>query len=901
MWTWSAVVRRLRALFDRDAVEREMDEELRLHFELEAREHEQRGLSATAARRAAMISFGGVDGVKEAYRDARGVRSLENLMHDLRYALRTLVRQRVFSATVVLTLAIGLGATTAILTLVDAAWLGWSRPYREADRLTMVYKRFAQGFGPTSPFDFRDWRNGLETFEPLAGYMRSGAKITTSGDPTIVNVVASTSNYFSLLGLRPTIGRFYRDDEEQWGRNGVAVLSYGCWQRDFGGDPTIIGRKVTLDDKPVEIIGVAPRYAWFGANPPSVFVPLSFAPNDPTNARHSHFMFALGRLRRGVSLDQARAEARGLAARIAVDNPENAGTSIDVEPLDEVVLGDVRPMLRLLLGAVALLLIIACANVANLMLVRSTARFREMSVRAALGASIGRIAQQVITESLVLAVVGGALGIGLALLLLHVVGPSLPTSLPHITESGLRLGGAVAALSLAAIVGSGVVCGLVPSIQLARRVGRHGSSESLRDGGRSVAGGTQSAVVRSSLVVSQISIAFVLLVVSGLFARSLMRLQQENTGVRGSEHVMSMLLPVSRSVALDSAAHVRFFDDVLRSVREIPGVASAGVSSNLPLSGGGETKSFWIEGHEPTTEAEVGSVVGRMESTSSLQSMGATLIRGRWFEESDRGAAPNVAIIGEGVARKYFAGQNPLGQRISLHPPEALRGKSKLPPGGRWPRWTVVGVVKDVKYSSPRDEPEKAVYVHYPQGLQVWGWGPRWLVVRTSGDPMILAPAIRAALRSLDATIPVGTMLPLDERMALSLRAPRFTTMLITGFAVVAVVLCAIGLYGVIAYSVSRDTRAFGIRVALGATASDVARHVVTRGVRLAAIGITAGLAAAFAATRWIEAQLFGVGARDPMTYAASVGGLVALTLLASYLPARRAARVDPVITLRSE
>jgi putative ABC transport system permease protein len=364
---------------------------------------------------------------------------------------------------------------------------------------------------------------------------------------------------------------------------------------------------------------------------------------------------------------------------------------------------------------------------------------------------------------------------------------------------------------------------------------------------------------------------------------------------------MSVMLPLSRARTLDSAGYVRFFDDVLRRVREIPGVSSAGVSSNLPLTGGGETKSFWIEGKEPTTEGEIGSVVGRMESASSLESMGAALVRGRWFEETDRGSAPKVAIISEGVARKFFPGQDPLGRRISLHPPEALRAKSALPPGGRWPRWTIIGIVNDVKYGSPRDEPENAVYVPYPQGLQVWTWGPRWLVVRTPNEPTILAQPIRAALRAVDPTIPVGTMLPLDERMALSLRAPRFTTTLIVGFAVVAVVLGAIGLYGVIAYSVSRDTRAFGIRVALGATSSDVARHVIARGIRLAAIGIVVGLVGAFVATRWIEAQLFGVSTLDPMTYGASVSGLIALTLLASYLPARRAARVDPVITLRSE
>jgi putative ABC transport system permease protein len=438
-------------------------------------------------------------------------------------------------------------------------------------------------------------------------------------------------------------------------------------------------------------------------------------------------------------------------------------------------------------------------------------------------------------------------------------------------------------------------------VHLARAANRGGGADALREGSRGLAGGKRSTFVRASLVVAQVSVALVLLVVSGLFARSLLRLQQENTGVRGAEQVMSVLLPLPRARTLDTAAHTRFFDDALRRVRDIPGVTTAGVSSHLPLTGGGESKSFWIEGHEPATETEIGSVVGRMESASSLQSIGAALIRGRWFQETDRSGAPHVAIISEGVARKFFQGQDPIGQRISLHPPEALRPKSALPPSGRWPRWTIIGVVKDVKYASPRDEPERAVYVHYPQGLQTWPWGPRWLVVRTSQNPSSLAVPIRAALRSIDPTIPVGTMLPLDERMALSLRAPRFTATLVTAFAIVAVLLGAIGLYGVIAYSVSRETRAFGVRVALGATASDVARHVIVRGMRLAVVGIVVGVASSLVATRWIESQLFGITAVDPFTYALAVAGLFALTLVASYLPARRAARVDPVIALRTE
>jgi putative ABC transport system permease protein len=330
-------------------------------------------------------------------------------------------------------------------------------------------------------------------------------------------------------------------------------------------------------------------------------------------------------------------------------------------------------------------------------------------------------------------------------------------------------------------------------------------------------------------------------------------------------------------------------------------VTAAGVSSHLPLAGGGETKPFFIDGRPPATLAQVPTVVGRMESAGSLPALGATLIRGRWFAESDRGRAPLVAIINESVARRFFKDADPIGQRIVLHPPEALTPGPRLPGGGRWPRWTVVGVVRDVNYGTPRDEPESAVYVPYAQGAQFWGWGPRWLVARTAGSPAAYAGPIRAALREVDPEMPLGDMMPLGERAAESLRAPRFTAALVASFATVAVLLAVIGLYGVIAYAVSRESRAFGVRIALGATGADVSRHVLSRGARLAGAGVGLGLAGSLIASGWIKAQLFGVRPLDAVTIAAAVAAVAALALLASYIPARRAARVDPLVALRAE
>ena len=818
-------------------------------------------------------------------------------MNDIRYALRALSRQRLFTVTAIATLAIGLGATTAILTLVDSVWLNWSRSYRDASQLTMVYKAFRDGPAPTTPRDFRDWQNAFTSFEPLAAYVRSGARITTATEPRMVNVVSTTSTLFSVLGVRPALGRFYSPDEEQWGRNGVVVLSYASWQTDFAGDRLVIGRKITVDDAPAEIIGVAPQGTWFGANPPSLYLPLSFAPNDPRNTRNSHFVLALGRLRNGVALSAAQSEAKLIADRITTANPENEGTSITLEPLEDVILGDVRSTLTLLLGAVGLLLVIACANVANLMLVRGAARVREMAVRSALGASTGRIARQLITESTALAVAGGILGALFALLLLRTAQPWLPSNLPLIAEQGLHVDWSVGALSLLVMLVCGVSCGLMPALQLAR-TSKRGNVEALREGSRGVAGGKRSARVRGSLVLAQVAVGMMLLVLSGLFVRSLTQLQRENTGVRGADAVLSMALPLPRARTLDPATHIRFFDDALRNLSGVPGITSAGVASNLPLSGGGETKSFWVEGRMPTSEADVQKVVGRMESANSLQAVGATLVRGRWFAESDRNGAQLVAIINESVARRFFGSEDPIGKRVSLHAPESLEPANTAVAR---PRWTVIGVVKDVKYTSARDEPESAVYVHYPQGLEVWNWGPRWLVVRTAGNPLNLAAPVRGAMRRLDPTLPLGSLLPLDERMALSLNAPRFTAFVVAAFAIVAVLLATIGLYGVIAYAVSLETRSFCVRMALGATAGDVARFVMRRSVRLGVAGVLTGVLGAAAVAKWAESQFFGVSAIDPLTYAVAGGVLFGLGLLAGYLPSRKAARVDPVSALRSE
>jgi predicted permease len=897
---WSALVRRVRALFARDAVEAEMRDELALHLELHIRHLREQGLSPTEARRQALIHFGGIEQVKEAYRDARGVRPLEELMQDFRYAIRSLLRQRVFTATVVLTLAIGIGATTAIYSLVDAAWLSWSRSFEHADRLAVLRKTFPDGRGPTSPFDFRDWRREVRAFDGIAGFVRGGAVLIAGEEPIRISSVAVSSSFFGILGVRPALGRFFREDEEQWGQHRVVVLSHATWQRNFAGAADVVGRTVILDNAPSEIVGVAPRGAWFGANPPAIYAPLSLAPNDPANARHSHFVSVMARVAPGMTLETADAELRGIARRIATVHPENEGTGAEAVALEEVILGDVKPTLRLLIAAAVLLLVIACANVANLLLVRNTTRLRELAVRAALGASARRVAQQLLTESLVLALVGGLAGVAIAAVTVGAIGSAIPAELPRIGDTGVPIDWRVLVLSLAVVIGSGLACGMLPAFQAIRGTLGRGAADMLREGSRSVSGGRRSAMMRSTLVVAQVAVALVLLVSSGLLTRSLLRLQRQSSGVDPTDVISVRLGAQPRTVSADRA--IRYWDEAIQRVEELPGVTAAGVSSHLPLTGGGESKSFWVEGRAPTELAAVPSVVGRMESARSLEAMGVTLLHGRWFAESDDESAPYVAILGQSVARRYFPNnEDPLGKRISLHPPEELYPAERLPPGGRWPRFTVVGVVGDVRYGDARDDVEHAVYVHYPQGRRAWPWGPQWLVMKTTLPPATAMTTLRAALRSLDPTLPLTDMLPLADRMGQSLRAPRFTTTLVATFAIVAVVLGVIGLYGVIAYSVAQETRSIGVRLALGATPGRIARLVLQRGARLAMIGIVVGLGGAVAVTRWIESQLFGVSAADPVTYAAGSISLLALAMLASWLPARRAANTDAVTALRAD
>ena len=870
-----------------------MRDELALHFDLHVKSLEARGMSRVDARRQAAIDFAGMEQVKEAYREARGIRPLESVLRDIRYAVRTLTHQRAFTAAVVLTFAIGIGATTAIYSLVDGAWFGWSRAFPQSDRLVTIYEVFGNGgYGSTSPVDFRDWREQARAFDGITAYMRGAATLVAEGEPVRRASASVGHEFFSVLRVRPAVGRFFRPEEEQWGNNGRVVLSYSLWRRDFGGDSAVVGRKVTLNGGPAEIIGVAPPGAWFGSGAPDLYLPMSFAPNDGINGRRNHFVGVIGRLAPGQTANSAAADLTGVVKRVASLNPDTDAAGARVVSLLDTVLLDLKPILIILLGAAALVLLIACANVTNLLLVRTIARARELSVRAALGASRPRLVQQLWTESVVLAFAGGALGVAVAAGIVRWFAATMPIELPRVAETGVSVDGRVLAISLAVVFVTGLVCGSLPALQITRGAG---ASDALRGGGRGMSGGRRAAFVRGGLVSAQVGLALVLLIVTGLLTRSLNRMRAEDPGAK-LEGVLTVRLALPANVRTDSAGAIRYYDDVMRRVSAVPGVSLAGVASHLPMSGGGETKSFWVEGRQPASLDDVPRVVGRMESVDALRAMGVTLLAGRWFEASDRDLAPYVAIIGESVARKYFAGENPIGKRISLFPPEPL-----APNPRPRPRFIVIGVVRDVQYQDASAPREDAVYVNYAQGRRVWLWGPEWLVVKTTQPPAAIGGPIRNALRAVNASLPVGAVVPLEEQVAQSFRAPGFTARLIATFATVAVVLAIIGLYGVIAYSVAQETRSIGVRLALGAAPGEVVSLVVRRGGVLATAGVLGGVAAAVAATKLVESQLFGVSPLDPGTYGVAGAAMLALAIGASWIPARRAASTDALIALRSD
>jgi putative ABC transport system permease protein len=884
---------RLRALTGREAVIRDIDEELRLHIEMEAEANVRRGLSHSEARRAALLSFGNYDRARDAAYGVRGGGLMETLLQDVRYGARVLAKHKGFTAVAVLTLALGIGANTAIFSVVNELLLR-PLPYRDSDRVAMLWEVGPDGRhqNPTSRANFLVWREQAKSFEAIAAFSDQRANLTGVGDPEEVPMQIASSGLFNVLGVDAVVGRTFTKDDVQPGAPPVAVLGYGLWQRKFGGDRGVVGRPITLNGLPYTVVGVVPsNFQWYirgrsgTGKPAEVWTLLTMpAPGSPPSAFLGRFLSVVGRLKPGVSVGQADTELKTVESRIAQDSPTyNKGFGAEVIPVREQLVGNVRPALWLLLGAVGFVLLIACANVANLLLARAASREKEIAVRTALGARRSRIVRQLLTESILLAVAGGACGLALAWWGIQALVAISPRDLISLQGVGLNL--TVLGWTLGVALLTGVVFGLVPALE-ATRVDLN---DTLKEGGKGASGqGSRSRGLRSALVVAEVALALVLLVSAGLLVKSFSKLRKIDTGF-STENVLTMVvrLPDTQKYN-DDPEVVGFFRQAAERIRAIPGVRSVGIVNYLPLYGGmGSATGFTIEGHPVALPGEGPGTNVRVADSGYFGTMGIPLLRGRNFNEAEDTQARHVVIVSESLAQKYFPGEDPLGKVISVEMFDKPNPTQ------------IVGVVGDVRYDSLTDAAEPTVYFPHPELTYSF----MTLAIRTNGagDPADLTPAVRREISAIDPDQPVSDVRTMSQVMADTVGRARFSTLLFGLFAGLATLLAAVGIFGVMNYSVTLRTREIGLRMALGAQPSRVLVLVLRQGLLLTLVGVGVGLAGALALTRVMSSLLFGVNATDPATFAAIVPLLTIVSLVACYIPARRATRIDPLVALRYE
>jgi putative ABC transport system permease protein len=878
---------RLRALLGREAVIRDIDEEMRLHVEMETEANVERGMSKGEARRAALRSFGNFDSIRDMAYGVRGGGMMETLLQDIRYGARVLAKHRGFTAVAVLTLALGIGANTAIFSVVNELLLR-PLPYPDAERLVMLWEVTSKGRhqNTTSRANFLGWREQSKSFEGMAAFSDQRLSLT-GGDPEEVSVQLATPELFQVLGVEPILGRGITQEDARPGKPNVAVLSYGFWQRRFGGDPQVVGKPIALNGAPYTVVGILPAgFQWHirkrsGTGRPAEIWTVLDMPSGEGAATRGRFLSVVARLKPDASLEQAETEMKTIEARLEQDAPKyNKGYGTEVIPLREQFVGNVRPALWLLLGAVGFVLLIACANVANLLLSRAAAREKEIALRTALGAHRLRIVRQLLTESVLLAVLGSLLGLVFAWWGIKALVAISPRDLVNLQGVGLNF--TVLAWTLAVSLLTGIVFGLAPALEATRL----DLNDALKEGGKGAGGqSARSRGLRSVLVVAEVALALVLLASAGLLLKSFVRLQKIDTGFN-TENVLTMVVRLPDGKYKKDPQIVAFFRQATERISALPGVRSVGMVNFLPLYGGlGSATGFTVEGRPaPPPGQEPGTNV-RVTDPGYFSAMGIPLLRGRNFTDFEASEARHVILISESMARQHFAGEDPLGKRITVE-----MANKPVPT-------EIIGIVGDVRYDSLTDEAEPTVYFPHPELPYEF----MTLVIRTAGDPEEMAPAVRGELRAIDPDQPVSDVRTMNQVMADTVGRARFNTLLLGLFAGLATLLAAVGIFGVMSYSVTLRTREIGLRMALGAQPGRVLMLVLKQGLLLTLIGIVIGLAGALALTRVMSSLLFGVGATDPTTFAAIVLLLAFVSLIACYIPARRATRVDPLIALRYE
>jgi predicted permease len=870
---------RFRALAQKERLDVEMEEEMRAHVELGTRQNIEAGMSAEEARHAARRRFGWAESIKETCRDERGVGWIEVLGQDIRYGARMLRKNPGFTSVAVLMLALGIGACTAIFSVVNSVLLR-PMPFPESDRLVVLREDKLPDLADfaVAPGNYFSWREQTTSFENLAAELTGNFNLTGTGNPMRLNVRFITANYLATLRIHPLLGRDFRAEEETSGHEKVVLLSYGFWQRQFGGVSDILDRTMQLDGDTYTIIGVLPQ-DFRPENKSDIYTPAVFGVQGRQN-HGAHFLDITGRLKTGVTLDTARREMRVIAERMSEAFPNtNKGWGANVTSLLDYAVGPSRPLFFSLLGAVGFLLLIACANVANLLLARATARAKEISVRVALGAKRARIIRQLLTESVLLSGLSALLALVVAQCGVHILVAYAPADLPRLAEIEVNARAFALTCGLAFI--TGITFGLVPALQAARV----NPGEILKSAGRGSSDGGQSRNLRSALVVVEVAVAFVLLAGAGLLIRSFVRLQNVRPGFQPDNTVaVTVSLPGNKYGT--AAQQAEFASHAITQLSVIPGVQKVGASVVLPFSGDDFNLRFNIDGRPRVDPSVRQGTLYYAISPDYFLAMGVPLLRGRFFDSRDIAGRPRVAIINESMAKKFFPNEDPVGKRINLsNGPESFR--------------EIVGIVGNVKHYRLNDEGELTLQTYEPFAQQPYGF--MTFVVRTQGPQAGLVTGVRAAITTVDKDLPIVSVRPLTELVVVSLSRQRFLMFLFAVFSGAALLLSAMGIYGVISYSVTQRTGEIGIRMALGAQRAQVLGLIFRHGGQLIAVGLVAGLAGALALTRFIASMLFGISAYDPLTFALLAILLGGVAALACFLPARRATLVNPMVALRNE
>lgn len=866
---------RLRSIFRRSQVETELDEELRFHLDYRIQQEIAAGRTPQEARSIALRSMEGLEQRKEECRDTRRMNLIDNLIRDLRYAIRTLSRSPGFTLAALLALALGIGANTAVFSVINSVLL---RPllFTESDRLVMLFNsRPGVGVlrGGGSIADYLDWKARSHSFQTIDIFKINRFTLAGDGEAEQIVTMNVTATFFETLKARPLFGRTFASDEDQPGRTPTIVLSEHLWHRRYASRPDIVGKQIMLNGQPYTVIGVMPGDAEFGPRGVEAWPILTI---NPPIRRGQFFYRGVARLKPGVTVAQAAAEMEAIAHEVERSHPQgHKNLSYPVIPMHEVIVGNIRPLLWVLGGAVLLVLLIAVSNVANLMLARATTRQRETAIRLSIGAGRGQLIRQLMTESLVLSLLGGALGIALAIGGVAALQSLGPRDMPRLNEITVDTGALIFTLLVSVV--SAMLFGLIPAFSASRVA----LNESLKQGGRTGESHGQGRI-RSILVVAQMTLSVLLLIGAGLLIRSFSLLESVNPGFSApASRVLTMNLLLTGQRYADSRAVTTHWDQLLDRVRSLPAVEAASVAITIPPDRLDFTDDYQIEGKPLPPGEQNQAVPVPVVSSDYFKTLGVPVLRGRGFDGRDRADSPQVTVISYAMAQRHFKDENPVGQRLKY--------------GDR--SMEIVGVVGDVKYRGLERADEPAFYMATAQ------MPPKrvWLLVRTQGNADVLTAAVRQEIRALDPEVPIDRVSTMSEALAQSLSLPRFRSLLMTVFAAVALLLAAIGIYGVIAYSVAQRTQEIGVRMALGANRSKVLNLIVGQGSRLAVIGIVLGLAASFALSSVLQKMLYGITTSDTITFASAALVLGAVAILASLIPALRAARIDPVIALRQE